>query len=131
MSIQQRSYFCPVCNQQRLFTRQGINHTPHILASVFLCGLWLPVWFFLAITDNSRFHCSQCGFSDAPSHLANPNLRQQRREQMDSVAFRVGKIFKSCIRWFGSLDTKWKVIVIVVPIITFILIRIMVKFLSK
>lgn len=72
----QASYFCPQCSAQRLFTAQEMSHTPHILATVFLCGLWLPIWLLIAATYNPRFHCAQCGYTDSPKYLANPRLRQ-------------------------------------------------------
>lgn len=81
MATHQASFFCPHCQTRRLFTAHTMNHVPHILASVFLCGLWLPVWILMAMTDNPNYHCSQCGFSDAIRYLNNPNLRQQEAAQ--------------------------------------------------
>jgi hypothetical protein len=31
-----------------------VNHVLHLLASVFLCGLWLPVWILIAATGGER-----------------------------------------------------------------------------
>jgi len=63
-----------------------MSHVPHILASVFLCGLWLPVWFLIAISDNPQWHCAFCGFHDKPQYLANPNLRAAERQQAQAAA---------------------------------------------
>lgn len=117
MSVQQRSYFCSNCQQRRLFTRQGMNHTPHILASVFLCGMWLPIWMLLWIFYDAGFHCSFCGYSDAPRHLANPHLRQQRQEQMTHLAQQTEKYFHLFVQWFKSLTLKWKIAIIATPIV--------------
>lgn len=80
MSVEQASFDCPQCQTRRLFTAQTMNHTPHILASVFLCGLWLPMWFVIATTYTPRFHCSVCGYTNLQKYLANPRLQQQERE---------------------------------------------------
>ena len=31
-----------------------VNHVLHLLASVFLCGLWLPVWILIAVSGGER-----------------------------------------------------------------------------
>ena len=59
-----------------------MNHTPHILASVFLCGLWLPMWLLIASTYNPPWHCQFCGYSAALKYLQNPRLYAQ--EQADA-----------------------------------------------
>lgn len=33
---------------------QPINHVAHLLASVFLCGLWLPVWAIISATGGEK-----------------------------------------------------------------------------
>lgn len=81
MAVQQAQFFCPQCRCLKLFTRHEMNHTPHILASVFLCGLWLPVWAIMAATYNPLYRCAVCGFGDRNKYLQNPNLRQSEREQ--------------------------------------------------
>jgi hypothetical protein len=51
------------CHQrgwQTVFQRPAINHVAHLLASIFLCLLWLPVWFLVVLTQ-SPWRCSQCG----------------------------------------------------------------------
>jgi hypothetical protein len=75
--MNQTSFYCPQCQQPRLFQSRPMNHTPHILAAVFLCGLWLPIWIILAASYKDTWHCAFCGFCDAPKYLANPGLRQQ------------------------------------------------------
>lgn len=111
MAVQQSSFYCPVCQQQRLFTRQGMNHTPHILASVFLCGLWLPVWAIITATYDARFHCTLCGYSDAVHYLANPYLRQQTMNQA-SAGDRSTAFLRSSYERFAGLGNTSKVVVI-------------------
>ncbi|MEV5750831.1 helix-hairpin-helix domain-containing protein [Actinoallomurus sp. NPDC052308] len=31
-----------------------VNHVVHLLITIFLCGLWLPVWIILALTGNEK-----------------------------------------------------------------------------
>lgn len=33
-----------------------VNHVLHLLASVFLCGLWLPIWFVMAMAGGEKRH---------------------------------------------------------------------------
>lgn len=77
--MNQASFFCPQCNQPRLFQSTPMNHVPHILAAVFLCGLWLPIWIILALSYKEIWRCAFCGFSDEIGFLRNPGLRQQQQ----------------------------------------------------
>lgn len=84
--MKQASFYCHRCQQMRLFSQQGINHVLHLLISIFLCGLWLPVWLIMTISEgNNPFHCQQCGFADSAKYLANPNLRQQEQERRQNI----------------------------------------------
>jgi len=42
---------------------QVTNHILHLLLSLFLCGLWLPIWIILSIVNSTPppFRCSRCG----------------------------------------------------------------------
>lgn len=62
-----------------------MSHTPHILASVFLCGLWLPIWILIAATYRPSWHCAFCGFTDEDKYLANPGLRETERHQQQQL----------------------------------------------
>lgn len=75
--MRQASFYCPQCQQMKLFQQEEMSHTPHIIAAIFLCGLWLPVWAIIAATYDPPWHCSFCGFSDAVAYLADPNRRQR------------------------------------------------------
>lgn len=77
--MHQASFHCPQCQQMRLFQAKPMSHTAHILASVFLCGLWLPIWILLAVTYKETWRCAFCGFSDGVNYLADPHRRA--REQ--------------------------------------------------
>ena len=54
--------FCKTCGKLTLHTRPGTNNLVHALVTLFLCGLWLPVWIVVGIVNAShRPHCTQCG----------------------------------------------------------------------
>lgn len=79
MGLHQASFYCIQCRQQKLFTRQGTNHVLHLLVTLFLCGLYLPIWILIAIDDNNKpYFCSTCGYSNTPRNLANPMQAQQQ-----------------------------------------------------
>ena len=62
MPVKQNQFFCPVCHQPRLFTKPAPNHLVHGLVSLFLCGLWIPVWIIAAIVNSSKpYRCTFCG----------------------------------------------------------------------
>lgn len=45
-------------------TGQKVNHVLHLLISVLLCGLWLPIWLLVALTGGEKRHVlsvDQCG----------------------------------------------------------------------
>lgn len=53
---------CPTCNAPRLFEKPGINNLAHALVTLFLCGLWFPVWLIAsALNTLSPYRCSMCG----------------------------------------------------------------------
>lgn len=61
MPTQQTSILCQNCHQLRLHTRNVPNHLVHALVSLFLCGLWLPIWIIVAIVSTEPFRCNMCG----------------------------------------------------------------------
>ena len=55
---------CRQCNARRMFTRthHQTNHLVHALVTLFLCGLWLPVWIYLSYTETyTPWRCNTCG----------------------------------------------------------------------
>ena len=55
------SFYCRRCGQTRQFTRRGIDHRKHRLATILTFGLWGFVWFYLHQRDQRRsWRCSLC-----------------------------------------------------------------------
>lgn len=65
--IEQSQGLCKRCKEHTLHTRAvpEMNHVLHLLASVFLLGLWLPVWLLMFIAQETKeapaWLCSRCG----------------------------------------------------------------------
>lgn len=72
----------------KLFQQEEMSHTPHIIAAIFLCGIWLPVWAIIAATYDPPWHCSFCGFSDATAYLADPHRRHREWTANAAIAGR-------------------------------------------
>ena len=56
----QQIYWCTPCQANTLHKRPAPNHVLHLLITLFLCGLWIPVWIVLAIGPVD-WQCQQCG----------------------------------------------------------------------
>lgn len=51
------------------------NHVAHLLATIFLCGLWLPVWLIIAATNQPRtFYLSVDEYGQV--HWSGPGIKQ-------------------------------------------------------
>lgn len=54
--------YCRHCRRTVMAQRDGVNHILHLLLSLFLCGLWIPVWIFIIIfAANAAWFCPVCG----------------------------------------------------------------------
>lgn len=42
------------------------NHVLHLLVTVLLCGLWVPVWIIMALShrEYGNWRCMECGGTD-------------------------------------------------------------------
>lgn len=61
---QQWGAYCRHCGKYTMHVRtvHQANHVLHALLTLFLCGLWLPVWIVAALLAPSDYwRCSQCG----------------------------------------------------------------------
>jgi hypothetical protein len=59
-SIEQTQRSCKSCGTNVLAQRKGCNHIVHALVTLFLFGLWIPIWIFAAMTKGS-WRCQKCG----------------------------------------------------------------------
>lgn len=57
------SRFCKRCERQvKPVATYQVNHVAHILGTVFLCGLWLPVWILACVMSALQGQCCPvCG----------------------------------------------------------------------
>ncbi len=63
MAQQVKQFQCPTCGGPRPFNRQTCNHILHLLITLFLLGMWLPVWILMAFSPGP-WTCSTCGSRD-------------------------------------------------------------------
>lgn len=52
--------WCETCQQLRLVERQQPLHVAHLLTTIFLCGLWLPIWILWSLVPQP-WRCTVCG----------------------------------------------------------------------
>jgi hypothetical protein len=60
MGYRQGRGYCDYCERMVRTQRQTPNHVLHLLITVLLCGLWLPVWFLVSLVQKPR-RCTRCG----------------------------------------------------------------------
>jgi hypothetical protein len=60
MPQEQTQHYCPNCGGLALSARSTPNHLVHALVTIFLFGLWLPIW-VLACVCKKPFRCQRCG----------------------------------------------------------------------
>lgn len=70
MPIEHSQANCPTCQRPVMIQRSVPNHLVHALVTLFLCGLWLPIW-ILASLSVAPWRCSQCGEAVRPA--GNPS----------------------------------------------------------
>lgn len=78
MSISESSRWCPSCEDYVLARSVGPNHLVHALVTLFLCGLWLPVWIIVCLTIDDRSRCTRCGL--ATDLIDEPEREPKKRK---------------------------------------------------
>ena len=53
--------YCSYCKTRKRFRSEGVNHILHLLITLFLCGLWAPVWLAICMFDKGEAICTECG----------------------------------------------------------------------
>lgn len=61
MAVQVARRYCRICKSKTKAERPGCNHLAHAVITLFLFGLWLPVWVLRAWVFTGKFRCSHCG----------------------------------------------------------------------
>ncbi|MGL6096309.1 MAG: LITAF-like zinc ribbon domain-containing protein, partial [Fimbriiglobus sp.] len=52
---------CPHCNRLVLARSEGQNHLLHLLAFIFLCGVWSLPWAIMTALSRPKWLCPRCG----------------------------------------------------------------------
>lgn len=54
--------WCDECGRNVLAHKRGCNHLAHAVITLFLLGLWIPVWVIAGLnTYTVPYRCSRCG----------------------------------------------------------------------
>jgi hypothetical protein len=90
--LQETSAYCEHCRRPVLGRRDGPNHLVHALVSLFLCGLWIPVWIIAALSTGG-YACPTCGgrVSAFPQQPGSP-VRQLSPEEEGAIAARRSRV---------------------------------------
>jgi hypothetical protein len=60
MSQSSGSGYCHDCQSQVLTTQETPSHVLHLIVAIFTGGIWLPIWFLLAVLPGAK-RCTRCG----------------------------------------------------------------------
>jgi hypothetical protein len=97
MAHEQIQDYCNLCGKLTLFTRETyvVPHALHALITLFLAGIWLPVWILHALA-NSRssvpFRCAQCGAVQGQLTIDQAYAQQLQREAQRRAAIAEGQV---------------------------------------
>lgn len=71
MPIRQLNLQCAVCNELTPHNQPTPNHVVHALVSLFMLGLWIPIWILIAATSSNEYAaCAKCGNYRRPKGAA-------------------------------------------------------------
>lgn len=78
---------CANCSKITLHIEQRISHILHLLLSIVTAGIWLIVWFLLAILHNNNPQCSLCGHSKGLINdiVANNTKKNEIKETKTNI----------------------------------------------
>jgi hypothetical protein len=62
MSQRRVTIYCRNCRHSTLGYQERPNHVLHLIATLFLCGAWLPVWLLLCCLPGPK-KCGRCGMA--------------------------------------------------------------------
>ena len=71
--------YCKNCKKSTVQVKQRANHILHLLLSVFTVGIWLIVWFFIALFTSDTPTCTICG-----NVFKNNSNRQNKKKEIDN-----------------------------------------------
>lgn len=61
MATNQVMNHCKNCRKQTMHLQPSTAHVLHLLLSIVTFGVWILVWFLVAVSNGSQLICSQCG----------------------------------------------------------------------
>lgn len=104
MPITQCQDYCRHCRRPTLHTREieRVNHILHLLITLFLLGLWLPIWILLALTRKPYpWQCSHCGL-----HINMPTMDEMAANRRAYAEARAEKAQRRAERAQAARDAS-------------------------
>jgi predicted nucleic acid-binding Zn ribbon protein len=88
--------YCKNCKKNTVQLKQKANHILHLLLSVVTVGVWLIVWFFIALFTSDTPTCTICGNevkNNNSNHQANKKEIENKNYELKTKKFNKLKIF--------------------------------------
>jgi hypothetical protein len=81
------SFYCRRCRHTRRFTKRGLNHRHHLIATILTLGLWGFGWLHLSRRERRRmWRCQICHSRQDPSdHPDGPDAGHEHSEAVASL----------------------------------------------
>jgi predicted nucleic acid-binding Zn ribbon protein len=88
--------YCKNCKKNTVQLKQKANHILHLLLSVVTVGVWLIVWFFIALFTSDTPTCTICGNevkNNNSNRQANKKEIENKNYELKTKKFNKLKIF--------------------------------------
>ena len=91
MPIRQIQLQCTKCDAVMPHNQPTPNHVVHALVSLFLVGLWIPIWILIAVSSgNDPATCVKCGGRQTPKGvILAPSQATAPIKPVNNIAFTV------------------------------------------
>ena len=76
--------YCKNCKKSTVQVKQRANHILHLLLSVVTVGIWLIVWFFIALFTSDTPTCTICR-----NEVRNNSNRQTKKKEIENKNYKL------------------------------------------
>jgi len=103
--------YCKNCKKSTVQVKQRANHILHLLLSVVTVGIWLIVWFFIALFTSDTPTCTICG-NEVKNNNSN---RQTNKKEIENKNYELKNKKFSKLKIFFIVISVLLVIGIFIP----------------
>jgi hypothetical protein len=103
--------YCKNCKKNTVQIKQKANHILHLLLSVVTVGVWLIVWFFIALFTSDTPTCTICG-NEVKNNNSN---RQTKKKEIENKNYELKNKKFSKLKIFFIVISVLLVIGIFIP----------------